>query len=113
MGWSCNILYVIIHVKTHIKEKLVLFAGSFQNLNAEAIDEEIGGMWRTMYKLTKTFAEHAGPRRIADSVKSKIDKLKQHTPLLNVICNPGIRTRHWEQVRKLQRLAGCQCKCEI
>ncbi|KAH3867068.1 hypothetical protein DPMN_030193 [Dreissena polymorpha] len=55
-------------------------------------------MWRTMYKLTKTFGDQAGPRRIADSVKGKIDKFKQHLPILHTICNPGIRDRHWEAV---------------
>lgn len=72
--------------------------GPFQNLNAEEIENEVGDMWRTMYKLTKTFSDQAGPRRIADSVKKKIDIFKQHMPILNTICNPGIRDRHWTQV---------------
>ncbi|KAK3579501.1 hypothetical protein CHS0354_028323 [Potamilus streckersoni] len=70
--------------------------GPFQKMNAEEIENEVGDMWRTMYKLTKTFADQAGPRRIADSVKGKIDKFKQHLPILHTICNPGIRDRHWE-----------------
>lgn len=31
-------------------------------------------------------------------MKGKIDKFKQHLPVLHVICNPGIRDRHWEQM---------------
>ncbi|XP_078610604.1 dynein axonemal heavy chain 3-like isoform X1 [Branchiostoma floridae x Branchiostoma japonicum] len=72
--------------------------GPFGDLNAEELEEEIGNMWRTMYKLTKQFSDVAGPRRIAESVKSKIDKFKQHMPILQTICNPGIRDRHWEQM---------------
>ncbi|XP_064624417.1 dynein axonemal heavy chain 3-like [Lineus longissimus] len=72
--------------------------GPFTDLNAEDIDTEIGDMWRTMYKLTKSFSDQAGPRRIADSVKGKIDKFKQHMPVLNCICNPGIRDRHWDRM---------------
>ena len=53
-------------------------------------------MWRTMYKLTKSFGDQPGPRNVADRVKGKIDKFKQHLPVLNTICNPGIRDRHWE-----------------
>ena len=68
------------------------------NLNAEEIDSEVSEMWRTMYKLTKVFNEQAGPRRIADSIKGKIDKFKVHLPILHTICNPGIRDRHWDQV---------------
>ena len=72
--------------------------GSFKNLNAEDIENEVSDMWRTMYKLTKSFAEQPGPRRIADSVKGKIDKFKQHMPILRTVCNPGIRDRHWESM---------------
>ena len=67
-------------------------------MNAEEVEEEVSTMWRTMYKLTKSFSDVPGPRRIADSVKTKIDKFKAYLPLLHTICNPGIRDRHWEQV---------------
>jgi dynein heavy chain len=68
-------------------------------LNSEEIENDVGDMWRTMYKLTKQFNDQAGPRRVADTVKNKVDKFKQHLPILNTICNPGIRDRHWEMVR--------------
>lgn len=74
------------------------FIGPFQDLNAEEIENDVGDMWRAMYKLTKTFNDQAGPRRIADNVRGKIDKFKQHLPILHTICNPGIRERHWQKV---------------
>lgn len=67
-------------------------------LNAEEISEEIGNMWRTIYKLTKTFADVPAPRRLAENVKVKIDKFKQHIPILSISCNPGMKDRHWHQV---------------
>ena len=73
-------------------------AGPFKALNAEEIDQEINEMWRTVYKLTKTFSDQNGPRRIAENVKAKIDKFKNHLPILQTICNPGIRDRHWDAV---------------
>jgi len=73
-------------------------AGPFQQQNAEAIELEVGDMFRTMYKLTKVFANQTGPRSVTERLRTKIDKFRQHQPLLNVICNPGIRDRHWEQV---------------
>ena len=73
--------------------------GPFTDINSEEVEEEIGGMYRTVLKLTKTFGDAPGPRRVADSVKSKIDKFKVHIPLLQIICNPGLRERHWEQVK--------------
>ncbi|CAB3991140.1 dynein heavy chain 3, axonemal-like, partial [Paramuricea clavata] len=72
--------------------------GPFSEVNAEEVEEEVSSMWRTMYKLTKSFSDVPGPKRIADSVKTKIDKFKAHLPLLQTVCNPGIRDRHWDQM---------------
>lgn len=67
-------------------------------LNAEAVAEEIGNMWRTIYKLTKTLIDVPAPRRLAENVKIKIDKFKKHIPILSISCNPGMKDRHWQQV---------------
>uniref|UniRef100_A0A667IFD0 Dynein axonemal heavy chain 3 n=1 Tax=Lynx canadensis TaxID=61383 RepID=A0A667IFD0_LYNCA len=67
-------------------------------LNAEEISEEVGNMWRTIYKLTKTLADVPAPRRLAENVKMKIEKFKQHIPILSISCNPGMKDRHWQQV---------------
>ncbi|XP_019505362.1 PREDICTED: dynein heavy chain 3, axonemal [Hipposideros armiger] len=72
-------------------------------LNAEEIAEEIATMWRTIYKLTKTFADVPAPRRLVENVKMKIEKFKQHIPILSISCNPGMRDRHWQQVLKCPR----------
>ncbi|XP_033614627.1 dynein heavy chain 3, axonemal [Fukomys damarensis] len=72
--------------------------GPLFSLNAEEITEEIGNMWRTIYKLTKTFADVPAPRRLAENVKLKVEKFKQHLPILSISCNPGMKDRHWKQV---------------
>lgn len=77
--------------------------GPFQKINSEEIEQELGDMFRTMYKLTKIFNDQPGPRNVSDRLRNKIDKFRQHQPLLNVICNPGIRDRHWEQVTRSNR----------
>uniref|UniRef100_A0A667I2I8 Dynein axonemal heavy chain 3 n=1 Tax=Lynx canadensis TaxID=61383 RepID=A0A667I2I8_LYNCA len=64
----------------------------------EEISEEVGNMWRTIYKLTKTLADVPAPRRLAENVKMKIEKFKQHIPILSISCNPGMKDRHWQQV---------------
>uniref|UniRef100_A0A803TL59 Dynein axonemal heavy chain 3 n=1 Tax=Anolis carolinensis TaxID=28377 RepID=A0A803TL59_ANOCA len=72
--------------------------GPLVNLNAEEITEDVANMWRTMYKLTKSLVDYPGPRRLAENVKFKIDKFKQHLPVLSIACNRGMKDRHWEQV---------------
>uniref|UniRef100_A0A8C2VP56 Dynein axonemal heavy chain 3 n=1 Tax=Chinchilla lanigera TaxID=34839 RepID=A0A8C2VP56_CHILA len=70
-------------------------------LNAEEITEEIGNMWRTIYKLTKTFADVPAPRRLAENVRLKVEKFKQHLPILSISCNPGMKDRHWQQISEI------------
>ncbi|KAM6320279.1 dynein axonemal heavy chain 3 [Podargus strigoides] len=81
--------------------------GPLQKLNAEEITEEVENMWRTMYKLSKGFSELPGPRRVAEMMKYKIEKFKQHLPVLSIACNRGMKERHWEQISKI---AGCNIR---
>ncbi|NXU51136.1 DYH3 protein, partial [Turnix velox] len=81
--------------------------GPLQKLNVEEITEEVGNMWRTMYKLSKSFPDLAGPRRSAESMKYKLTKFKQHLPVLSIVCNRGMKERHWEQISKI---VGCEIR---
>ncbi|KAJ3092439.1 Dynein heavy chain 3, axonemal [Quaeritorhiza haematococci] len=72
--------------------------GPFLELNAEEIEESVGNMWRTIFKLIKTFTDQPVPRKVAESVKNKLDKFKAHMPLISILRNPGLRERHWEQM---------------
>uniref|UniRef100_A0A8C3EP34 Dynein axonemal heavy chain 7 n=1 Tax=Corvus moneduloides TaxID=1196302 RepID=A0A8C3EP34_CORMO len=76
-------------------------------LNADEINEEVGNMWRTMYKLSKSFPDVPVPRRMAESMKYKLDKFKQHLPVLSIACNRGMKERHWEQI---SQIVGCEIK---
>ena len=77
---------------------LIPIPGPFVDLDAEEVEEEVGNMWRIMHKLSRTFTDNPNPKRSSEITKSKLDKFKQHIPLLQVFCNPGIRDRHWERV---------------
>ena len=55
-------------------------------------------MWRTMHKLTRTFADQPQPKRSAERYKMKLNEFKEHLPLLQTFCNQGLRDRHWERV---------------
>jgi dynein heavy chain len=53
-----------------------------------------------MHKLQKAFADAINPRKVADFTKHKIDRFKNHLPVLQIICNPGLKERHWKMVKK-------------
>ncbi|XP_077987554.1 dynein axonemal heavy chain 3-like isoform X2 [Glandiceps talaboti] len=72
--------------------------GPLLKVNAEEVEEEVQNLWRTSYKLTKIFAhpEMMGPMRAAATIKAKLEKFKINMPLINALCNPGLKERHWE-----------------
>ncbi|XP_020624937.1 dynein heavy chain 12, axonemal-like [Orbicella faveolata] len=96
--------------------------GAFLELNAEATEAEVEEYGREMYKIAKVFQsmkkdaekEKKGHRRVKDSkekeepetelaalvvthtVQHQIKEFKEHIPVISVMCNPGIRSRHWK-----------------
>ncbi|XP_071960977.1 dynein axonemal heavy chain 3-like [Antedon mediterranea] len=74
--------------------------GPLLEVNAEDVEEEVQTMWKTSYKLTKIFAhpEFMGPMRAAATIKGKLEKFKINMPLINALCNPGIKQRHWDMM---------------
>eukprot|EP00842_Homolaphlyctis_polyrhiza_P004869 jgi/Hompol1/5383/HPOL_004407-RA len=75
--------------------------GSFREINAEEVEESVSNMFRMMFKLTKTFSEQPVPKKVAESVKNKLEKFRSHLPLITVLRNPGLRDRHWEQMGQI------------
>ena len=74
--------------------------GPFMGLDADAIAEDVENMWKTLYKLSRSFQDQPGPKRTAEVARAKIERFRAFLPLLQTICNPGLRKRHWKQVTK-------------
>ncbi|KAI8803834.1 dynein heavy chain and region D6 of dynein motor-domain-containing protein [Cladochytrium replicatum] len=73
-------------------------SGSFLKLDPEMVENEVGNMWRNIYKLCITFNQDPCPLEIAEITKLQIDQFKVHLPLISVLCNPGLRERHWRDI---------------
>ncbi|KAF4662797.1 hypothetical protein FOZ61_002166 [Perkinsus olseni] len=82
-----------------LKEHLWYKRGMFQ-LDAEAVESETMTMWRSAYKLQATFEQDGreAPMKAASFVKKGLDEVKKHLPLLQALCNPGLRGRHWAEI---------------
>lgn len=59
-------------------------------------------MWRTAYKLTKIFGhpDTRGPLMAATTMKARLEKFKINMPLINALCNSGIKERHWNMMNE-------------
>jgi dynein heavy chain, axonemal len=75
--------------------------GSFTAIVAEQLEESVSNMFRVAFKLIKVFQDQPVPRKVAESVKNKLEKFKNHIPLITVLRNPGLRERHWNTISEI------------
>ncbi|XP_032050232.1 dynein heavy chain 12, axonemal [Aythya fuligula] len=101
--------------------------GAFLELNGEVMEAEIDDFSREIYKMSKLFQEKqkkiqqelkktqhrtveekkgeeikANPTlTMCSSVLEQIKGFKENIPTVNVFCNPGMRTRHWQQMSNI------------
>eukprot|EP00049_Salpingoeca_infusionum_P016530 m.339145 g.339145 ORF g.339145 m.339145 type:complete len:4022 (-) comp16092_c0_seq1:259-12324(-) len=75
--------------------------GDFGAIDPEVVENDVSACWRNLYKIEKTFAEVDNPRNIAATTKERVDVFKENVPLIQAICNPGLRERHWDQINEL------------
>ncbi|XP_045065490.1 dynein axonemal heavy chain 12 [Coregonus clupeaformis] len=97
--------------------------GSFLDLNGESMEVEVDEFFREIYKMLKFFQQKqkkaeqmagGGVKRrpgeedpgkqerptalICSTVMEQVKDFKEHIPMVSILCNPGIRARHWVQM---------------
>ncbi|TSM04870.1 Dynein heavy chain 7, axonemal [Bagarius yarrelli] len=100
--------------------------GSFLDLNGESMEVEVDEFFREIYKSLKFFQQKkkkAEQEKVAtvkkqpgevvedrqenttaaicSKVLEQIKEFKEHIPTVSILCNPGIRVRHWEQMSEI------------
>ncbi|GCC21888.1 hypothetical protein chiPu_0000270 [Chiloscyllium punctatum] len=104
--------------------------GSFLDLDGESMEAEVDEFFREIYKMLKFFQQKqkkaelekrkTAPRRrlvaeeeveeekkesasvaMCSVVVAQIKDFKEIVPLVSILCNPGMRPRHWAQVSEI------------
>ncbi|XP_035507000.1 dynein axonemal heavy chain 7 isoform X2 [Scophthalmus maximus] len=75
--------------------------GPLSGVNPDKVEEEVSNYWRTLYKLEKDFKDVPNGLNIATSMKEKVEEFKEHIPIVQVLCNPGLCDRHWGAMSKI------------
>jgi dynein heavy chain len=72
--------------------------GNLLELDAEHIEQEVENLKRDMFRVLGSLVQAAAPRNIAKQVMEKIEEFVTNIPLIRVVCNPGLRDRHWVEM---------------
>lgn len=84
--------------------------GPFAKLDPEQVESEVMESTRKMVKMIKVFSGSAGgpaldaPSGVAREIEAKIKGFQEHLPLIQAICNKGLRARHWEALGEVHLL---------
>lgn len=69
-------------------------------IDAEQLEQNVNNAFKTVFKCVKHFKEIPACQEVAMEVKEKIENFKPYIPLIQGLRNPGMRSRHWEQLSK-------------
>ncbi|CAH1790213.1 unnamed protein product [Owenia fusiformis] len=72
--------------------------GPMSGVDPDTTEQDVGNIWRALYKLEKVFDGVPAAKKIAQKVKAKVEEFKEHMPLIQTLFNPGLRDRHWDQI---------------
>jgi dynein heavy chain len=77
--------------------------GPFRKLRAEPIIGEVDQYLRDMKSLSRGFKSDNAeePLNVAQGITEKLKEFQEKIPLIEYLCHPGLRDRHWEQLAEI------------
>ncbi|XP_060604387.1 dynein axonemal heavy chain 1-like isoform X2 [Ruditapes philippinarum] len=68
------------------------------SINAEELEKNVNEAYKTMHKSVKVFNDIPSVQQVAQEIKGMIEEFKPFIPLIQGLRNPGMRSRHWDQL---------------
>ncbi|XP_053328214.1 dynein axonemal heavy chain 7 [Spea bombifrons] len=84
---------IIVEFNTKYKSWM---EGPYSDVNPDLVEQDVGNYWRVLYKLERTFHDFPNALSLTSQIKAKVEEFRGCIPLIQIVCNPGLRDRHWE-----------------
>ncbi|XP_037242845.1 dynein heavy chain 1, axonemal [Falco rusticolus] len=67
-------------------------------IEAEQLEKNVSDSFKTMQRCVKQFKDSPACQGVAMDFRDKIEEFRLYIPLIQGLCNPGMRNRHWEML---------------
>ena len=93
-------------VKSFVEKTHIWHESALSDVDAEAAEKTADDLLRSLVKVTKDFdrlgEKRQTAKRIAESLQNEVKEfLHEEIPLMLLICNPGMKDRHWNEIEQL------------
>nr|XP_032821318.1 dynein heavy chain 7, axonemal isoform X2 [Petromyzon marinus] len=75
--------------------------GPLADVNPDVVEQDVGNYWRGLYKLERSLQASPQALLIQQQLKSNVEAFRTHLPMAQVLCNPGLRGRHWDALSEV------------
>jgi len=73
--------------------------GSFLELDANEIENNVTEWWKLSYKMTKTFEDDApGSAECAGKLREVTTEFREHLPVIRSLASKALKDRHWDEI---------------
>ncbi|XP_054992649.1 dynein axonemal heavy chain 1 [Sorex araneus] len=67
-------------------------------IDSEQLEKNVIESFKTMHKCAKQFKDITACQEVALDIRSRIEEFKPYIPLIQGLRNPGMRSRHWDDL---------------
>ena len=84
-----------------LEAKRAWMHGPFKAVNPLEVETIVKGHVKSSNKLGKMFDKNPIAGRLASEFKEDVQSVSEMLPIIEVLCNPGLKERHWNQIEEL------------
>ncbi|KAL7754356.1 hypothetical protein RI367_000337 [Sorochytrium milnesiophthora] len=78
--------------------------GPLLEMDAEIVEADMDGLKRDIFKVGSGFPPFSPPQSIVSHIKEKIGEFASNYVIIRLLCNPGMRDRHWKMMSQVSGL---------